>query len=224
MLSNFKPKFSCSIISGNPQEFFGQVKLLEDLGIDSFHFDVMDGNFVPRFGLYPEYLIELNQITKLPIDVHLMSINPEPYLEQFAKAGATRITPHVEPMLHGHRTITKIKNLGIEVGLALNPGTALDNVVPLLEILDSVTLMAINPGIVGHTFINSAYNRISKLRKLILEYNPSVELVVDGGVTFYNAAEIYSSGADTIVCGAGTVFNNSSTIEGNMQKLFHEFI
>jgi ribulose-phosphate 3-epimerase len=218
MTTKIFPELSCSVISGNPLSFTEDVKLLEQGGIDSFHFDVMDGVFVPRLGLYPEYLRMLSGLTSLPIEVHLMMDNPEFFIGEFVNAGGLRLIPHIEPLKHPVRTMMKIQDTGAKSGIALNPGTHISVVEPLLDHIDSVMLMAINPGIVGHKFLINTFQRIGQLRDL-LGSEREIKIIVDGGVTFDNASELLEAGANSIVCGAGTVFKDRSRILENTLEL-----
>jgi ribulose-phosphate 3-epimerase len=221
--SKLRPHFACSVISGNPRTFFGDISILEGSGIESYHFDMMDGDFVPRFGLYPEFLQEIRKLSALPIDVHMMLRNPEFIVDVLAEAGATTLTSHIEPLEHVHRFIDRSNKLDCLAGLALNPGTPIHLLEPVITELDSVTLMAINPGIVGHKFITSTLQKIEEMRKLILQSGRLVEIVVDGGVVPDNARQIFDAGADKIVCGAGTVFKSGKSINENMKELLGKF-
>jgi ribulose-phosphate 3-epimerase len=218
MTTNIFPELSCSVISGNPLSFTKDITLLEQGGINSFHFDVMDGVFVPRLGLYPEYLRMLSGLTNLPIEVHLMMENPELFIEEFINAGSTRLIPHIESLKHPVRTMMKIQEKGAKSGIALNPGTHISVVEPLLDYIDSVMLMAINPGIVGHKLLSSTFQRLGQLREL-LGWETDIKIIVDGGVTFENASELLEAGANSIVCGAGTVFKDQSRIFENTIEL-----
>jgi ribulose-phosphate 3-epimerase len=218
MKQDTKPELSCSVISGDPLTFISDIELLETGGIDSFHFDVMDGVFVPRFGLYPEYLKMLVKLSKLPVEVHMMLENPEPYIEDFAKVGAVRIIPHIESLRHPIRTMMKINEHGAKAGIALNPGTQLSLVEPVIDHIDSVMLMSINPGIVGHKLLSNTFKRLLQLKQIIGP-EKSIKIILDGGVTFENARELIEAGADSIVCGAGTVFKDMSRIRENTSDL-----
>jgi len=211
-------ELSCSVISGDPQTFISNVESLELGGIDSYHFDVMDGSFVPRFGLYPEYLSMLRKISKLPIEVHMMVEDPEPFIEVFSKAGASRLIPHIETLQHPIRTMLKIQDSGVFSGIAVNPGTNLILIEPLLNYVDSVMLMSINPGIVGHKLLDNTFSRLTNLRSIIGTEKP-IKIVLDGGVTFENAKDLLLAGADSIVCGAGTVFKNPTKVYENTAEL-----
>jgi ribulose-phosphate 3-epimerase len=214
MIKRINSELSCSVISANPLTFQKDILELEEAGIDSYHFDVMDGAFVPRLGLYPEYLRMLRSISSLPIEVHLMLTNPELYLEDFTKAGAIRLIPHIETLDHPIRTFMKISDLGAKAGVAINPGTNLSAVEPLIDFVDSIMLMAINPGVVGHKILGNTFKRVSQLKNIIGD-EKKIKIIVDGGVTFENAKKLIEAGADSIVCGAGTVFKDQGKVFEN---------
>ena len=211
-------ELSISVISGDPLTFVEDTEKLELGGIDSYHFDVMDGQFVPRFGLYPEYLRMLRKITSLPVDIHLMVSDPEIYLNAFAVGEDIRLIPHLECLDHPIRTLMKIEDLGMKAGIAINPGTHISSIEPVVDFIDSVMLMAINPGVVGHKLLSNTFSRLQELRRII-PTEREVKIILDGGVTFENALELIEAGANTIVCGAGTVFSDSSRILENTVKL-----
>jgi len=209
-----QPELSCSVISGDPLSIREDVKLLVRGGIDSFHFDVMDGVFVPRLGLYPEYLSMLRSLTSLPIEIHLMLENPEPYIEHFSKCENVKIIPHIEAMKHPIRTLMKIRGENCSAGVAINPGTQLSVIEPIIDHIDSVMLMSINPGIVGHKLLDNTFDRLAALKSLIGP-DKNIKIILDGGVTFENALQLIEAGADSIVCGAGTVFKAKDRILEN---------
>ena len=213
-----QPELSCSVISGDPLSFREDVLVLEEGGIDSFHFDVMDGVFVPRLGLYPEYLQMLKSLTSLPIEIHLMLENPEPHIEQFSKFGQVKLIPHIESMRHPIRTLMKIKEANCTAGVAINPGTHLSTIEPVIDHIDSVMLMSINPGIVGHKLLDNTYERLTALKNMI-DPDKKVKIILDGGVTFENAMQLIEAGADSIVCGAGTVFKDKNGVLENTTRL-----
>jgi ribulose-phosphate 3-epimerase len=220
MQSNKKGlRFSVSVISTTPGNFLNSLPALEIGGIDRIHVDVMDGLFVPRLGLYPEFVREIRQISELPIDVHMMLETPEKYLEDFANAGASRLVPHVEPVRHVHRLVTSIKDLGLEAGLALNPHTDFSSLKYVAEELSSVTIMAINPGIVGHQVIPAMFAKIAHLRELLAETPNSISIEVDGGVTFDNVPRFQKVGAAVLVVGAGTIFHPKLSLDDNLASL-----
>ena len=212
------PELSCSVISGDPLSIREDIRNLEQGGIDSFHFDVMDGVFVPRLGLYPEYLRMLKSLTTLPIEIHLMLENPEPYIEHFSKFGEVRLIPHIESMRHPIRTLMRIKEENCRAGVAINPGTHLSAIEPVIDHIDSVMLMSINPGIVGHKLLDNTFERLAAL-KSVIGPDKDIKIILDGGVTFENAVQLIEAGADSIVCGAGTVFKEKNDVLGNTSGL-----
>ena len=210
---------SASVISTSPVKFFETLEDLVDLGLDRIHVDVMDGHFVPRFGLYPEMVANIRAITEIPIDIHLMTSEPEQFLEIFAKAGASRITPHIESTLHPHRLIQSIKSLNIEAGIALNPGTPISVLEELIHEVHAVTLMAINPGIVGHKFIPNTLEKVEKFLQFKNMHGFEGELEIDGGVVFDNVESLTNCKPVILVCGAGTIYNSVASPAENMCNL-----
>ena len=160
----------------------------------------------------------LREISDLPIDVHLMVSDPEQYLNVFADGKEIRLIPHVESLGHPIRTLMKIADVGAKAGIAINPGTQISIIEPLVDFIDSVMLMAINPGIVGHKLLKNTFQRLEQLKQIIGPER-EIKIILDGGVTFENALELLYAGANTIVCGAGTVFSDRSRIFDNTVKL-----
>ncbi len=187
--------------------------------MDRIHVDVMDGRFVPRLGLYPEFVREIRASSSLPIDIHMMMENPERRIEDFAEAGATRIIPHLESTVHIDHLVRQIRALGVEAGLALNPHTLPSNLDYMLEDLAVVTVMAINPGIVGHKFIPKSLEKISSIRTYLSQHGFGGVIEVDGGVTFDNIASLKESGAKILVVGAGSIFYPDATSVENLERL-----
>jgi ribulose-phosphate 3-epimerase len=219
MLSNNSKRFFCSVVSDNPKYIFSNLKLLEVSGIWGIHFDVMDGLFVPRLGLYPELLKEIRKETDLFIEVHAMLTTPSFFIEKFVESGADRIIYHVETIDNLGNLLKKTKDLGVECGIALNPDSPSELLSPYLSDLDAVMLMAINPGIPKHPFIDETFEKLQKLRHLLDSSNNNLEIVIDGGVTFHNVEKLFSLGANTLICGSGTLFAPHKTIEENILKL-----
>jgi ribulose-phosphate 3-epimerase len=211
-------QLAASIICGNPLNLEADLEALEKGGIDYIHFDVMDGIFVPRYGLFPEYLKAIRSKTDLPIEVHMMVQDPEPYIDEFIRAGATILTPHIEPLSHAHRTVMKIKGAGAKVGLALNPGTSLSSIDYVLEDLDLVMLMAINPGIVGHKLIPETMKKIADLRRRIDETGKDIIIEIDGGVTPESGIQMTEAGANMLVCGTGTIFQAPAKLDDKIRE------
>lgn len=198
-------QLTASLICGSPTSLGDDIRALEKGGIDSIHFDAMDGLFVPRFGLYPELLKSVKEITSLPVDVHLMIENPERSVKSFIDAGADIIVVHAESTKHLHYVLRSIKELGCKAGVALNPATPLSVLDYVLGDIEMVMLMVINPGIVGHKLIPSMMQKIADLRKKIVDY-PNIKIEIDGGVSPESAAEMVKAGADMLVCGTSSIF------------------
>lgn len=196
---------SASLVCGDPLSLGADIRALVDGGIDAIHFDVMDGHFVPRLGLYPELLESVKEISSLPVDVHLMITHPEQFAVQFAHAGADVVVVHAEATPHVHRVVHMIRDAGARAGVALNPGTPLSVLDYVLGDIDLVLLMAINPGIVGHKLIPSMLEKIAETKEKLVDH-PNVVIEVDGGVTPESAATMIQTGADMLVCGTSSVF------------------
>ena len=185
----------------------------------------MDGHFVNRYGLYPEILTAIRQKTNIPVDVHMMVSNPEDYIDLYKNAGADYYNIHIESSNQLHRCITKIKNSGMKAGVALNPATPLSSLDWVINDIEMVVLMAINPGIVGHKIIPSIISKTKQLRKYAIDNgNPNLLIEIDGGVTFETAPKFMEAGADILVCGTGTIFRpQEDTISNKIQQLRNLF-
>ncbi|CAN7435237.1 ribulose-phosphate 3-epimerase [Rossellomorea sp. LjRoot5] len=201
-------KIAPSILSANFAELGNEIKDVEKGGADYIHVDVMDGHFVPNITLGPMIVKAIRPLTTLPLDVHLMIENPSQYIEAFADAGADYITVHVEADPHLHRTIQMIKSKGVKAGVVLNPGTPADSIKPVLQDVDMILLMTVNPGFGGQSFIPSVVPKIKKTREWANEVNPSLEIEVDGGINPETAAVCAEAGADVFVAGSA-IYNKS---------------
>lgn len=195
-------KIAPSLLSADFANLKDEIIKIENGGADYLHLDVMDGRFVPNITFGAPVIKKLRKITKLPFDVHLMIENPERYIKDFVDAGADIITVHQEATIHLHRVIQEIKGYGIKAGVSLNPSTSLDTLEYILEDLDLVLIMTVNPGFGGQSFIKSMENKIKLLRKIIDDRNLDIILEVDGGIKLSNAVEIYNLGADLLVAGS----------------------
>lgn len=195
---------SPSILSANFSKLGEQVKAVEQAGCDWIHVDVMDGRFVPNITIGPLVVDSLRPITDLPLDVHLMIVEPDQRVPDFIKAGADIVSVHCEQSstIHLHRTINQIKSLGAKAGVVLNPGTPLTAIEYVLDAVDLVLIMSVNPGFGGQSFIESQVKKISDLRKICAErgLNPWIE--VDGGVGPKNAYKVIEAGANALVAGS----------------------
>lgn len=211
---------SASLICADFLHLQKDIKSLEKGKIDYLHFDVMDGMFVPRFGLFPELVREARKVSTVPMDIHMMVENPEEYIDTFISYGANKediLTIHVESTRHLHRSINKIKSSGLKVGVALNPATPLTTLNYIIEDIDMVMLMAINPGIVGHKLIPSMLQKISDVKTMIGDRN--IYIGVDGGVTPGSVSIMLHNGANFLVCGTQTIFKPNTNIAKNIFSL-----
>jgi ribulose-phosphate 3-epimerase len=201
-------KIAPSILSADFSKLGEEIKDVERGGADYIHVDVMDGHFVPNITIGPLIVDSIRPITKLPLDVHLMIENPDQYIEDFAKAGADYITVHVEACRHLHRTIHLIKSLGVKAGVVLNPATPVQLIEPIIEDLDMVLLMSVNPGFGGQKFISSVLSKIKQVKEMSEQKGLNLEIEVDGGVNEEIALLCVEAGATVLVAGSA-VFNQS---------------
>ena len=195
-------KLAPSILSADFSRLGDEIKAVEEAGADYIHIDVMDGHFVPNITIGPLVVEAIKNVTKLPLDVHLMISNPDKYIKDFIKAGSNILSVHAETCPHLQRTINHIRELGIKPAAVLNPSTSLSALEYILEEVDMVLLMTVNPGFGGQKFISSMIPKIKKLRKLIDEKHLPVELEVDGGINLDNISKVVKPGADVIVAGS----------------------
>jgi ribulose-phosphate 3-epimerase len=176
---------------------------------DLLHLDIMDGRFVPNITFGPLVVKAIDGISDKPLDVHLMIVEPEKYIKNFIEAGADWISIHVEEVVHLQRALVQIRNLGAKAGVALNPSTQPETLEYVLEYLDFVLIMSVNPGYGGQDFIANSLKKIEKLDRMIEKSNPDVLIEVDGGITADNIAGVYKAGARVIVSGSG-IFKTAS--------------
>jgi len=197
-----------SILSADFSRLGEEVKAVERVGADWIHVDVMDGHFVPNITIGPLVVKAVRGVTELPLDVHLMIENPDLYLEDFARAGSTFITVQVEACVHLDRTIHAIKALNVKAGVALNPATPLSTIEWVLEDVDMVLVMSVNPGFGGQKFIPQALQKIRDLKPMIRAKNPNVLIEVDGGINQETIRSVSEAGADAFVAGSA-IFGSS---------------
>ncbi|WP_066365071.1 ribulose-phosphate 3-epimerase [Neobacillus fumarioli] len=195
-------KIAPSILSADFSKLGEEILAVEKAGADYIHVDVMDGHFVPNITIGPLIVSAIRPITKLPLDVHLMIENPIQYIEAFAKAGADYLTVHVEADRHLHRTIQKIKSLGVKAGVVLNPATPVDTIQHIIKDVDLVLLMSVNPGFGGQKFIPEVLNKIRQVKQMADEKGASIEIEVDGGVNSETARKCIEAGANVLVAGS----------------------
>jgi len=197
-----------SILSADFLRLGEEVKAVETVGADWIHVDVMDGHFVPNITIGPAVVEAIKRTTDLPLDVHLMIENPEKYIEDFAKAGSNSLTVQVEACVHLHKTIQAIKAVGVKPSVALNPATPVSAVELILEDVDMVLVMSVNPGFGGQTFIPKALQKIRDLKSMIGSKHSNVLIEVDGGINEETIRLVAKAGADVFVAGSA-IFGSS---------------
>ncbi|KPN97286.1 ribulose-phosphate 3-epimerase [Lysinibacillus sp. ZYM-1] len=191
-----------SILAANFAKLGEEVKEVEQAGAQLIHIDVMDGHFVPNISFGSIVLDAIRPLTDLPLDVHLMIENPDQYIEQFAQAGADYITVHVEACRHLHRTIQLIRSYGVKAGVVLNPHTPIESIQHVLEDIDMVLLMTVNPGFGGQKFIHSVVPKIEALSTLIKDLGLDIAIEIDGGITAETIVPCAQAGATIFVAGS----------------------
>lgn len=204
-----------SILAADFANLQKEAEMLHNSKADWFHIDVMDGVFVPNISFGMPVIKAIKKFSTKPFDVHLMIVNPDKYITDFKKVGADILTVHYEACPHLHRTVQAIKNEGMKAGVAINPHTNINVLEDIINDIDLVLVMSVNPGFGGQSFIENTYDKVKKLKQLITEKNASTLIEIDGGVTSENAQQLVNCGADVLVAGS-FVFssaNPTQTIE-----------
>lgn len=212
-------KIAPSILSADFLRLGEEVKAAEDAGADIIHVDIMDGRFVPNITIGPPVVGALKRATSLPLDVHLMIVEPEKYLEEFAKAGADYLTVHQEAALHLHRVVQQIKELGVKAGVSINPSTPVSTLEDIVQDVDLVLIMSVNPGFGGQSFIPVALEKLRQLKDLIRAkgLNNPPEIEIDGGIKPENARDAVEAGAEILVM--GSAFYGSGNYKALVKKV-----
>ena len=214
-----KTRIAPSILAADFADLGAELRAMDAAGADYIHIDVMDGHFVPNISMGPVVVKALRDHSDLPFDVHLMISPADPFLGEFAKAGADIITLHPEAGPHLHRSIQLIKSLEKKVGVSLNPATPIDALDNVLAEIDLVLVMSVNPGFGGQKFIRSALDKISALRARIDALDRPIDLEVDGGITFETAPLAIEAGADVLVAGTSSFAGGRDAYAANLAQL-----
>lgn len=205
-------KIAPSILAADFAKLGEEVKEVELAGAELIHIDVMDGHFVPNISFGSIVLDAIRPLTNLPLDVHLMIENPDQYIEQFAKAGADYITVHVEACRHLHRTIQLIRSYGVKPGVVLNPHTPIESIQHVLEDIDMVLFMTVNPGFGGQKFIHSVVPKVEALATIIKERGLNIEIEIDGGINAETIVPCAKAGATIFVAGSAIYSKEDRTV------------
>ena len=212
-------KLAPSILSADFARLLEDVKKVEKAGCEYLHIDVMDGHFVPNITLGPGIVKSLRKDVNMVFDAHLMIENPDNYIKEFADAGCDIIVVHQEACTHLHRTIQNIKSHGIKAGVALNPATPIETIKYVLQDVDMVLLMSVNPGFGGQSYIPVVTEKIKELKALIDEMNLDIDIEVDGGINLRTAPKVKDAGANILVSGSAILMaNNFKTIIDELKK------
>jgi len=212
-------KISPSILSADFSKLGSEIHDLEKAGADLIHIDVMDGHFVPNITIGPEVIYKLRKYTSLPFDVHLMISPVDNFIKNFVEAGSDIITIHPEATYNLTSSIEKIKSFNKKAGVALNPEIPVNKVMPVLDSIDLVLIMSVNPGFGGQKFIKSTLEKIKILRKEIDTKNLTTEIAIDGGINFKNSKMAKEAGADILVSGTTIFKENNGNLKKNIQLL-----
>ena len=211
-----KIKIAPSVLAADFTQLGNQVKEAEEHGADQIHIDVMDGRFVPNISMGPMVVEAIRRVTDLPLDVHLMIVEPEQHLETFAKAGASALTVHLEACTHLHRTLQYIQDLGLQAGVAINPHTPISLLSEVIDLADIILVMTVNPGFGGQKFITDVMPKLTKLRAQIR--SKKVDITVDGGIDPTTTPQVLKAGANVLVAGTA-IFGHKDGVTAGIETM-----
>lgn len=211
-------EIEASVLSANFLQLGEQAREAEEAGVDGIQVDVMDGRFVPNITFGQGIVRALRKILNVTLDVHLMIVEPERYIEEFAEAGANRIFVHQEACTHLHRLLSHIRELGVEAGVALNPSTPVGVVEEVLDVTDIIQVMTVNPGFGGQKFIHRQLDKISRLREMLEKHGYESPIAVDGGIDTITAPLVVKAGATVLVAGS-SIYNERASVARNVTAL-----
>jgi len=211
-------EIEASVLSSDFLQLGDQAREAEEAGVDGIQVDVMDGRFVPNITFGQGIVRALRKILKVTLDVHLMIVEPERYIEEFAEAGANRIFVHQEACTHLHRVLSHIRELGVEAGVAINPSTPPGVVEEVLDVTDIIQVMTVNPGFGGQKFIHSQLDKISLLREMIEKHGFESPIAVDGGIDTITAPLVVKAGANVLVAGS-SIYNERASVAQNVAAI-----
>jgi len=215
-------KIAPSILSADFSKLGEEVALATESGADMIHVDIMDGRFVPNITFGSEMVTAIRRWTNLPLDIHMMVAEPEKQIPLFIDAGADIISVHFEACTHLHRIIEMIKLNNVSVGIALNPGTPINNISDVIEELDQIVIMSVNPGFPGQSFIPKTLSKIEDLRKQITKLGIKTDIEVDGGINTTSIKSAVTAGANILVAGSA-VYNSNATVSDSIHNLKNSF-
>ncbi len=211
-------KIAPSILAADFGCLGDQVLQAQDAGAELIHIDVMDGRFVPNITMGPLVVQAVARVARIPLDVHLMIVEPERYIDQFADSGASAISVHVEACPHLHRTLAQIKEAGCRAGVALNPHTPAESIREVLELVEQINVMTVNPGFGGQQFISATTSKISQLRRMVLDGGHDIDIEVDGGINSQTIATARACGANIMIAGS-CIFGHADGIAAGISAL-----